>query len=189
MRARAAVLAIAGLAGFALMGAACGSSKDSTDVAKPPAVRESAVAAKPSAGLGGGPLTDQQIYDGLMKYAKCMRDNGVTKFPDPVLGQGLQVNGNDVQSDTDTYRTADSACKSLVPNGGPADEAPADREAAMKYSKCMRDSGVAKFPDPGPGGGLNLDGDKLGMTPDDPIFQKAQKACEQYLGNGNTSGK
>ena len=181
MRSRSAALVVAALAGFALMGAACGSSDDSARPKGAPAGAESAAAAQPNGDAVGRP-SDQQIYDGLRKYSQCMRDNGVAKFPDPVLGQGLQVNGNAVQADSAAYKTAENACKSLAPQGGPADAAPADRAAALKYSKCMRDSGVAKFPDPGPSGGLNVDGDKLGMAADDPIFQKAQAACQQYLG-------
>ena len=168
-RARAVLLAAVLLTG------ACGSSDDgSTEVATAP----SAVATQPSNGGGQRP-SDKQIYDGLLKYAKCMRSKGVADFPDPVLGKGLQVNGNEVGQDTATYKSADTACKAMLPAGGGGDNAPRDRAAALKYSQCMRRNGVAGFPDPNPNGGMNLDGDKIGMTPDNPIFQAAQKKCEQ----------
>ena len=191
-RARAVLLA-AVLTGFALLAGACGSSGDgSKDVATAP----SAAVTQPSNGSGSGSgsdggqrPSDKQIYDGLLKYSKCMRSKGVANFPDPVLGKGLQVNGNEVGQDTATYKSADTACKALLPAGGGGDNAPQDRAAALKYSQCMRDNGVAKFPDPNPNGGMNLDGDKIGMTPDNPVFQAAQKKCEQFLGAGGSQGK
>src|SRR5262249_47956003 len=129
-----------------------------------------------------------QIYDGLLKYSKCMRSHGITKFPDPVMGQGLQVNGNAVGQGTATYKAADAACHSLMPGGGPSgDNAPQDRAAALKYSACMRQNGVTKFPDPNPNGGLALDGDKIGMAPDNPVYVAAQKACQKYMGNAVSS--
>ncbi|MEV4254560.1 hypothetical protein AB0J52_15530 [Spirillospora sp. NPDC049652] len=186
----ATALLAAGLAMFALVASGCGSSDDGGK--KGVAAVDSASGA-PQGGGGGGnggkPPSDQQIYDGLLKYAKCMRSHGVSKFPDPVLGKGLQVNGNDVASDTAVYKSADGACKSLMPGGGAGDNGPKDRAAALQYSKCMRGHGVTKFPDPNPNGGMNLDGDKIGMTPDNPVFQAAQKACQKFLGgSGGQAG-
>ncbi|MFC5184116.1 hypothetical protein [Actinomadura harenae] len=188
--ARATALLATGLALFALVASGCGSSGG--DDKKGVAAVDSASAPPQGGGGGGGgngkPPSDQQIYDGLLKYAKCMRSHGISKFPDPVLGKGLQVNGNDVGADTATYKSADGSCKSLMPGGGAGDNAPKDRAAALKYSQCMRGHGVTKFPDPNPNGGMNLDGDKIGMTQDNPVFQAAQKACQQFLGAGGQAG-
>ncbi|MCP2343541.1 hypothetical protein [Actinomadura rupiterrae] len=185
----ATALLATGLAVFALVASGCGSSDDG---GKKGVAAVSTTTGAPQGGGGGGngkPPSDQQIYDGLLKYSKCMRSHGISKFPDPVLGKGLQVNGNDVQSDTATYKAADGACKTLMPGGGAGDNGPKDRAAALQYSKCMRAHGVTKFPDPNPNGGMNLDGDKIGMAPDNPVFQAAQKACQQFLGGqGGQSG-
>jgi hypothetical protein len=188
----AAVLLATCLAGVVLLAGGCGSSNDgtSTGVAQV-TTGASQPAAGETTGTGGGngaKLSQQQIYDGLLKYAKCMREHGVSKFPDPVMGKGLQVNGNEVGQGTAAYKAADDACKSLMPGGGGADDAPADRTAALKYSKCMRDHGVTKFPDPAANGSVDLDIDKIGMAPDNPVFQAALNACKQYLGSTNTNG-
>lgn len=180
-----AVLLAAGLAAFTLLVSGCGASGGDkpTGVAKAPGQSNQ----QQNGDANGKKLSDKQIYDGLLKYAKCMRSNGVTKFPDPVRGKGLQVNGNEVGADSPTYKAADAKCKPLMPGGGNGgDNAPKDRAAALKYSKCMRSHGVPKFPDPNPNGGLNLDGGKIGMSPDDPTFKAALKACQSYLGTGNS---
>ncbi|GIE13808.1 hypothetical protein [Paractinoplanes ferrugineus] len=187
----AAVLLATCLAVTALLAGGCGSSDDDA----PPGVAQVTTgASQPAGGAeipsggGGAELSQRQIYDGLLKYSKCMREHGVSSFPDPVIGKGLQVNGNEVGQGTAAYKSADDVCKSLMPGGAGADDAPADRTAALKYSKCMRDQGVTKFPDPAANGSVDLDIDKIGMAPDNPVFQAALKACQQYLGSTNTNG-
>jgi Pectinacetylesterase len=44
------------------------------------------------------------------------------------------------------------------------------------YSQCMRDNGIAEFPDPGPNGDLFLD--STGIDPESPQFQAAEEGCE-----------
>jgi hypothetical protein len=185
---RAAAVLLACLAGFALLGSACGSSGNGSGATGVATVGPGQATSAPtgSGADNGQRPSDQEIYDGLLKYSKCMRQHGVTNFPDPELGKGLQVNGNDVGADTATYKSADNACKSLMPAGGAADNAPVDRAAALKYSQCMRENGVTKFPDPNPDGGISLDGDKIGMPPDNPVFQAAEKACKKFMGDAAT---
>lgn len=189
-RARAvAVLLAAGLTVFALLVSACGSSSDNKSKGVAAVKTGTGAASQQSNGSDGGGQkpSDQGIYDGLLNYSKCMRSHGVTNFPDPVPGKGLQVNGNAVGGDTATYKAAESACKSLMPAGGGGDHPAQDRALALKHSQCMRDHGVTKFPDPNPNGGANLDGDKIGMTQDDPIYKAAENACQKYAG-GTTQG-
>ncbi|RFU41031.1 hypothetical protein DZF91_14040 [Actinomadura logoneensis] len=190
-RAPATVLLATGLALLTLVASGCGSSDDGGK--KGVAAVDGTGAPQGSGGGGGGggggkAPSDQQVYDGLLKYAKCMRSHGISRFPDPVLGKGLQVNGNDVGSDTATYKSADAACKSLMPAGGAGDNPPRDRAVALKHAQCMRAHGVVKYPDPNPNGGVNLDGDKIGMTPGNPVFQAAEKACRQFLGATGQAG-
>lgn len=52
----------------------------------------------------------------------------------------------------------------------------------LAVSECMRSHGVPNFPDPGGGGGLNLDG--TGINPFSPSFKAAQATCFKLLPGG-----
>jgi hypothetical protein len=57
----------------------------------------------------------------------------------------------------------------------------AHRDAFLAYSKCMRSHGVPNFPDPSPGGGIQL---SSGMSPFAPAFKAAQASCHLLLPGG-----
>ena len=61
----------------------------------------------------------------------------------------------------------DSATDGSRPDAGEPD--------LVAFSQCMRDNGIAEFPDPGPDG-LSIGG--LGIDPDSPQFKAAAEACE-----------
>jgi hypothetical protein len=64
--------------------------------------------------------------------------------------------------------------------GGGGTSTTAARDAAVKYSQCMRQHGVANFPDPQPDGGMLLKaGPGTGINPESPQFKAAQKACQK----------
>lgn len=71
----------------------------------------------------GGPPTAAQlaaISAELLKYSQCMRSHGVPGFPDPVVSSreiGFSVKGVDPNSAS--FKGAQSACKALLPGGGP----------------------------------------------------------------------
>jgi hypothetical protein len=57
----------------------------------------------------------------------------------------------------------------------------AARDAAVKYSQCMREHGIAKFPDPDAQGRMMLRaGPGTGIDPESPQFKSAQQACKKY---------
>ncbi len=136
----------------------------------------------------------------LLAYAQCMRDNGVTAYPDPQF----DANGNpqfnrgdgqgfDALRNSPNFDKARTACESKRPDFGsqfqrtPAEQA-ALRKNLLKYAKCMRGKGV-DFPDPtfdangrpqftrngAPGGAQ-------GQNRNDPTFQAASTACRQQVG-------
>jgi hypothetical protein len=132
-----------------------------------------------SSGAGTDGLTDQER---ALKFAQCMRDNGVTDFPDPKGGGGLELNVPDGAS-PEKVQAAMQACKRYLPNGGePIRVDPEQTERARRYAQCMRDNGVTNFPDPVEGGGIQLNGNDPSLRMDDPKFQAAQKACQNLLG-------
>lgn len=185
-----AVCLATGLAAVALLASACGSSSDAktNGVASVKSTNAGSTSQKQGSDGGGGNLSPEQLHAGLLAYSKCMRAHGISNFPDPSTDGGLQVDGNAVGQTTPAYAAADKACASLMPGHPPAG-VPENRDAGLKYAACMRSHGVPKFPDPNQNGGMNIDGDKLGMAPDSPVFKSADDACKKYMGSGgNTKG-
>jgi hypothetical protein len=133
---------------------------------------------KPTGGASNAPAAADG--DGL-KFAQCMRENGMTWFSDPEPGQrGVRISVPQGQ-DKAKVDAAVETCKEFLPNGGePPKMDPAALEQARQMSKCMRENGVPNFPDPGPDGEIKIDGNKLGTGPGEPDFEAAEKACARF---------
>ncbi len=58
----------------------------------------------------------------------------------------------------------------------------------LKFSECMRASGVPNFPDPSSGGGLQLSSSS-GVNPFSPSFEAAQAHCRKLLPGGGPPTK
>jgi hypothetical protein len=118
--------------------------------------------------------------DGL-KFAQCMRDNGLPSFEDPEPGErGVRIA---IPPGTDKTKVdaAMQACKRYLPHGGEPPKLDARAlEQARQMAKCMRENGVPDFPDPQPDGGVVVDGSKFGAGPGAPAFDAAQKACARF---------
>ncbi|MEV3935330.1 hypothetical protein AB0K52_05040 [Glycomyces sp. NPDC049804] len=70
-------------------------------------------------GPGENATIDPAIYEALLEYAACMRENGVEAFPDPEPNGGIIMNGDmgfDPQSEE--FQQADEACAELRPERG-----------------------------------------------------------------------
>jgi hypothetical protein len=98
---------------------------------------------------GGGTGTHEKA----MKFAACMRDNGVRKFPDPDASGGLTIdgvlNGSSLDPGAPAWKKAIAACKDLEPAGFTGHRRSAQQqEFALRFAQCMRDNGVKDFPDP-----------------------------------------
>jgi hypothetical protein len=88
-----------------------------------------------------------------MRFARCMRDNGVRQFPDPDASGELTIDGVANRSSLDTssaaFEKALSACRDLEPSGFTGHKRSAQQqEYALEFARCMRDNGVKDFPDP-----------------------------------------
>jgi hypothetical protein len=168
-RRRSLVIAVAA-AGCALAIAACGgtgSGVTGVGTAESPTARASPIA-----------------------LARCMRANGVTNFPDPSAGGGLQLSRsisssaltvNGVTLSGPVSEKAERTCKKYLPGAGgpPPPMSPRQKQQFLAFSRCMRAHGVPSFPDPTfpAGGGIRLQGP---ADADSPAFRKADGAC----GNG-----
>jgi hypothetical protein len=136
-----------------------------------------------------------------VRFAECMRANGVPQFPDPGSGGQLQLqaskgpNGrtlkvNGVPVSTPAFEAAQQKCQKFMPQGPPMSAAQIARirKQALRMARCMRAHGVPNFPDPkittGPGGhgiGIEIGGPpgsgQSGFDPQSPAFQAAMQKC------------
>jgi hypothetical protein len=106
-----------------------------------------------SAGTGSGGNSTAATHEKAVKFAECMRANGVRAFPDPNASGELTIdavaNGSSLDTDTAAFKQAMSACKDLEPpgfTGGKVTDQ--QRKARLKFAQCIRDNGVKDFPDP-----------------------------------------
>ena len=88
-----------------------------------------------------------------VKFARCMRNNGVTQFPDPPASGNLTIdaiaNGSSLNTNTPAFTQALSACKSLEPAGFTGSKRTHQQmSAALRFAQCIRRNGVKDFPDP-----------------------------------------
>jgi hypothetical protein len=84
--------------------------------------------------------------DKAVKFAECMRANGVPHFPDPDQN-GDSNFGVDVTREV--WLKAVDACKALKPPGALSSKrTPKQQSAALRFAQCVRDHGVKDFPDP-----------------------------------------
>ncbi|HEV8173805.1 MAG TPA: hypothetical protein VGP91_09155 [Actinoplanes sp.] len=141
---------------------------------------------KPTATASSQPSTNDE--DAPLKFAQCMRQHGMSWFPDPQPGsRGMQIKIPPGQ-DKAKVDAAMEACKKYMPGGGePGKLDPQALEQARQMAKCMREHGVPNFPDPNANGQIQIDGNKLGMAPGDPTFDAAEKACAQYAPKGSAT--
>jgi hypothetical protein len=94
-------------------------------------------------GTGGNKATD---WDKAVKFAECMRSNGVSDFPDP-NANGDFVYG--VSVSPAVWKKTLGACKELQPPGTlSAKRSPEQQSVGLKFAQCIRDNGVKDFPDP-----------------------------------------
>ncbi len=176
-RIRPRVTLVVAIAAVGLLVTACGGD-DGGDGGGGGGVAAASPSTSESAKPGGGGSEKK----GPLAYSKCMRDNGVTNFPDPDANGGLKIEGDKVGLGTPAYEKAAEKCKQY--NAAPPPEAAPDREAALAYAKCMRETGVPKFPDPNAEGGTDIDRGALGVDITGPVFKKADEKCKEVLRNG-----
>lgn len=104
-----------------------------------------------STGTAGGTSATAQTK--AMKFAECMRDNGVREFPDPDASGQLTIdgvlNGSSLDPSAPAWKQAIGACRDLQPPGFTGHKRSAEQqETALAFARCIREHGVRDFPDP-----------------------------------------
>jgi hypothetical protein len=140
-----------------------------------------AAGAADDSGGEGGDGADLSREEKALRFAQCMRENGVPMDdPDTGKGGGIKIRSGD-GVDRETVQQAQEACQKYAPFGEDGPRAnPQMAENMRKFAQCMRDSGVPDFPDPD-GGRMMLDK----SVADDPDFEAAQEECaSKFLPKG-----
>ncbi len=105
-----------------------------------------------ASGSSGANNTAASAHEAV-KFAKCMRSNGVSQFPDPSGSGKFTIdeiaNGSSLDLSTPAFKRAISACKDLEPAGFTGSKwNPQQMDAALRFARCVRKNGVSDFPDP-----------------------------------------
>jgi hypothetical protein len=163
-------LALVGVTGLTLAASACGGSTGG-----------SVAQLSTTSGANGPRSRDPQTY------SACMRSHGVPNFPDPgSTGQirldprKLAESGIDV--DSPRFKRAARACLRLQPKGARAtarQPTAAQQQAMLRFARCMRSHRVPNFPDPQPGGALDL-AQKV-AAPNSPQFKATEHTCRNFV--------
>jgi hypothetical protein len=142
---------------------------------------------------GGNPIAANR--EQAVKFAQCMRANGISEFPDPGPSGELTIdqlaNGSSLDTNSAAFQQAISACKDLEPAGFTGSKrSPEQQKAALKFAQCIRDNGVKDFPDPDPDGPL-VDTNRIpsaarngGMS----ILHVALQKCRGLAANAGVTG-
>lgn len=140
-----------------------------------------------SASAGGGNHGgSSSVRDKAVKFAECMRTNGVSGFPDPNASGQLTIdavaNGSSIDTNSATFKQAMSACKRLQPPGFTGGKVtPSQRTGRLAFAQCVRDHGVPDFPDPTPNGPL-IDTNRI-PSANTPAGMSALNAATHKCGN------
>lgn len=140
---------------------------------------------KPSGPASSGSSGKAFTASNADKFPACMREHGVTNFPDP------QVNGNSVQiqltpsiTGAPAFKSAQKACGYLLPAGaGKIDRlSPVAQQAntagVLAFAACMRSRGFPNFPDPTSSGQLTHEMlADAGISLHQPAVLPAADAC------------
>jgi hypothetical protein len=141
-RRRRPLAALAPIAMVALI-SACGSTA-------PAGTGSSGGSSSSGGGSGGNPAAT--AHEKAVKFAECIRSNGVSEFPDPdASGQfayGIK-SGSPLDPSSAAWQKAIGACKTLEPaRFMPTNFTTKQMEARLKFAQCVRANGVPDFPDP-----------------------------------------
>ena len=139
-------------------------------------------AATAETGTGGSGNATSTTRAQAVRFAECMRANGVRAFPDPDASGALTidgvVNGSSLDPSSAAWKKAISACQDLEPPGFTGSKrSPEQMKAALEFAQCMRDNGVKNFPDPSDTGPLI----SVNGAHSIPGFQAAVGKCRDYL--------
>ena len=135
--------------------------------------------------------------EGLLAYARCMRENGVD-MPDPQTSEDGRVlirpggggGGALERAGRPAFEKADAKCHEHLDDIRPPELSPEQeqqmRETALAHARCMREQGF-DFPDPqfSEDGSVTMRLDRrAGLDPSSPRFRAAMEKCREEVPMG-----
>jgi hypothetical protein len=126
----------------------------------------------------------------LREFVRCARANGMPNLPDLRLDSNGQVSVP--EGTPDPPKSVERACRSIwerlpASASGEQGRPPADMQALLRYAQCMREHGMADFPDPQADGRFPLPPSLQQAHGKTPQFLRANQACRQP--NPNQKGR
>ncbi|PLP56621.1 hypothetical protein CYK37_24610 [Mesorhizobium loti] len=111
-------------------------------------------------------------------YSQCMRKNGFPDFPDPDAEGRILLRQRLDDRSAPAFRTAHAACNDLAPEGWASERPdPERRTKLLGFAQCVRDEGIADFPDPSREGQFDF-----ATITDSPKLKSAMETCRQAKG-------
>ena len=130
------------------------------------------------------------------EFAQCLREHGVPNLPDPVMVDGRPEFADISDLPSESVERAMTHCRSIsdrlrtaTAGSGQEEQQPPlsaeDLAKARRYAECMRDHGLAGFPDPDSTGLFHVEGTPVQelLQEKDPVSQRvndAMQACREF---------
>ncbi len=175
---------------LSLVVAACGGNSDEAD-------DEGVLTLEDTSDDNVTTTTRLSADDAVLELTRCMRDQGIDVPDIGLTADGaLDLNPEDlvgIDLESDEFQNAFTICIPIFQLSGGFDVAlDPELEAIIQdqlqeFSQCMRDNGVADFPDPQTGAGTPYPLSAfLGFG--DPVFEDALEVCRQTVDFGGFGG-
>ena len=174
------------------------------------AVLAAAAAAVLAAGCGGNSPSSASVSgaaaakngaDPAFQFSACMRNHGVTNFPDPKVktsgnSTSVVIGINPSISGQPAFKTAQKDCQHILgnPHNGGPDSSPAQQrartQALIAFARCLRTHGFPNFPDPDSNGDLSAQAiTNAGINMQTPALLTAGQTCTSVTHGMITRGQ
>jgi hypothetical protein len=140
-------------------------------------------------------MTEAQLLALAKELAQCLREHGIPDLPDPVMVDGRpelpDISGlpsGSVEAAMTECRSVGDRLRAATAGSGQEERRPPlsaeDLAKARSYAECMRDHGLAGFPDPDSTGLFHVEGTPVQelLQQKDPVSQRvndAMQACRE----------
>jgi hypothetical protein len=132
--------------------------------------------------------TVSETEQAALDFARCMRDNGVPTFPDPVVKPDGSFElrpppGVSPGALDDALESCRSEAQALGIDRGSAAPDSGAQDQLLELSRCMRENGIPDFPDPKPGSDVISGLHDLFANYDleSPRVAKALQSCQSII--------